>query len=83
MAAPTLEPTTIGGILLEVPDQYDRPGRGSMRATAWRKGAKAASRGEPESSCPYKPGPGSGSFRVAWCRGHEAFLSAKAWRNER
>ena len=77
-----LSPFTAKGVRFEVPPEFTTAGRGSGRASAFIRGVRAASRGNGEDSCPYKPGRGSGSWRRAWLKGHDAYHSAQNWRNK-
>lgn len=76
-----LSPFTAKGIQFEVPPQYPTTGRGSGRARCFIKGIRAAGANKSELACPYAPGKGSGSWRLAWFEGFEAFHAAKKWRS--
>lgn len=78
-----ISPFVAKGIHFNVPPEFPTEGRGSGRAKAFVRGVRAASRGAPETKCPFSPGRGSGSFRLAWLRGHESYHAAKEWRSKR
>ena len=65
---------------IEVPMHEDYAfleGRGAGLQKAFRRGARASSRGTPTSSCPYSSGRGSGAYRRAWMRGHLAYKQSR------
>jgi ribosome modulation factor len=69
---------TVGELTLEVPTELGgNASRGSGRFSAYVAGAYAALYGKSVEQCPYDPGRGSGSFRKAWLRGHEAWTTCK------
>lgn len=77
-----LNPFTAKGVSFNIPAEFPTQGRGSGRANAWVRGVRAASRGKGEDSCPYAQGRGSGSWRRAWLKGHDAYYAAQNWRNK-
>lgn len=59
----------VGTIEVTVPPDLSIPGRGGGRASAYVDGYTAYAKGDSRGECPYQPGPGAGSFWVAWQRG--------------
>lgn len=71
----------VGGKTLAIPEDLatHKGTRSSGRITAFKRGARAAARGRPVESCPYKANAqGAGSWHAAWVRGHQAWHAAKA-----
>jgi hypothetical protein len=69
---------TVDGVEVTVPaEKLGTDPQRSGRMTAFKDGASAASLGNPRSSNPYAAQRGSGSFRVAWFLGWDAFAAAR------
>jgi hypothetical protein len=65
-------------IAVEVPDDLaHKKGQASSRTTAFCDGAAAYAFGWTLASCPYKDGPGSGSFRKSWIAGYNSMASVQ------